>query len=108
MQTQGSKDSFRFKESKPKDPKPTPPHDNVAEPAKKEGKKKKRSWEHSREHMMDKKEQFAAIGINSETPKKRSGPNALIITKKITIQIIVSNFQKTSIGLDNLCVGDWY
>ena len=42
LQTQGSKDSSRSEEPKPKDPKPAPSCDNTAESAKKEDRKKKK------------------------------------------------------------------
>ena len=51
VQTQGSnnKNSPRFEEFKSKDPKSTLSHNDTAEPAKKESKKKKRSQRHRQE-----------------------------------------------------------
>ena len=76
MQSQGSnnKDSSRFEESKPRNPKPAPPRDNaVAEPAKKEDRKnkKKRFREQKWEHTKERKKQTPATGVNKAAPKKK-------------------------------------
>ena len=77
MQTQGSKDLFRPKETKPKDLKLAPSCDNAAESPKRENKKgkKKRFWGQRREHTREQKEQTLATNVNttnvSKTKKKR-------------------------------------
>ena len=70
VQTQGSKDSFRSKEPKAKDPKPAPSREDMVEPAKKENKKNKKKrlqnqrWEHTGK-------QIPATGNNIKTLKKK-------------------------------------
>ena len=72
MQTQGSshKDSPHSKKPKPKDLKPAPSRNNVAEPAKMEDRKekKKRLRNQRREYTG---EQTSATGVNIEAPKKK-------------------------------------
>ena len=81
VQTQGSKDSSRSKEPKPKDPKPTPSRDNVAEPTKKENRKKRKKIlrNQSREHTG---EQTAATGVNTEALKKKLKTRCFNCNKK--------------------------
>ena len=81
VQTQGSKDSSRSEEPKPKDPKPAPLRDNAAEPAKKEDRKerKKKLWNQRREHTG---EQTPAIGVNTEAPKKKLKTKCFNYNKK--------------------------
>ena len=73
MQTQSSnyKDLPCSKESKSKDPKSAPPCNNMAEPAKKEGKKKKKSQRHRRECTGKWKEQLSVTGVITKVPKKK-------------------------------------
>ena len=70
VQTQGSKDSSRSEEAKPKDPKLAPLRENAAEPAKKEDRKdkKKRFRNQKREYTG---EQIPATGVNTKAPKKK-------------------------------------
>ena len=73
VQTQGSKDSSRPKETKPKDPKSAPSRDNVAESPKKDNKKdkKKRFWGQRWEHTGERKEQTPAINVNTTDVSKK-------------------------------------
>ena len=58
VQTQGSKDLFRPKKTKPKDPKSAPSRDDAAKLPKKDDKKdkKKRFWDQRWEHTEERKE----------------------------------------------------
>ena len=83
VQTQSfsHKDSPRFEEPKPKDPKPAPSYDNAAEPAKKEDKKekKKRLRNQRQEHTS---EQTLATKVNTEAPKKKLKARCFNCNKK--------------------------
>ena len=71
VQTQGfsHKNLLRFEEPKPKDPKPAPSRDNVAEPAKKEDKKDKKK--RLQNHKWEQNKQTPAIGNNTKVLKKK-------------------------------------
>ena len=77
VQTQGSKDLSRPKETKPKDPKSAPSRDDAAESPKKDDKKdkKKRFRGQRREHTGERKEQTPATNVHitdiSEKKKER-------------------------------------
>ena len=69
VQTQGSKDSSRSKEPKPKDLKPAPSRDNVAEPVKKENRKNKKK--RLQNHRREQNKQIPATNKNTKAPKKK-------------------------------------
>ena len=69
VQTQGSKNSSRSEEPKPKDLKPAPSRDNAAEPTKKEDRKDKKKRLRNRRRKQNK--QTLATGDNTEAPKKK-------------------------------------
>ena len=69
VQTQGSKDSSRSEETKPKDPKPASSRDNVAEPAKKKDRKDKKKNLQNRRRERNK--QTLATGDSTEASKKK-------------------------------------
>ena len=73
VQTQGSKDLSRPKETKPKDPKSAPSHDNVAKSPKKDDRKdkKKRFQGQKREHTRERKEQTSATNVNTTNVLKK-------------------------------------
>ena len=77
VQTQGSKDLSRPKETKPKDLKSAPLCDNAVESLKKDNKKdkKKRFWGQKQEYIGERKEQTATTNVNitnvSKKKKKR-------------------------------------
>ena len=73
MQTQGSKDSSRLKETKPKDPKSAPSRDDAAESPKKDDRKdkKKRFRGQRREHTGERKEQTPATNVNTTDVSKK-------------------------------------
>ena len=73
VQTQGSKDSSRPKETKPKDPKSAPSRDNAAESPKKDDRKdkKKRFRGQRREHTGERKEQTPATNVNTTDVSKK-------------------------------------
>ena len=104
VQTQGSsqKNSPNSEEFKSKNPKSVLLCDDIAEPTKKNGKKKKRFQTHKQECTKDQKDQFPATGVNIEAPKKKIRARYLnnIILK------IAPNLQKTSIGFNNLHTND--
>ena len=77
MQTQGSKDFFRSKKSKPKDSQPILSCDDMAELAKIKNKKdrKKRFRGQRREHIQKRKKQTTATGVNiTEADSKKNYP----------------------------------
>ena len=73
VQTQGSKDLSRPKETKPKDPKSAPSRDNAAESPKKDDRKdkKKRFQGQRREHTEERKEQTPATNVNTTDVSKK-------------------------------------
>ena len=81
IQTQGSKDFSRSEELKPKDLKPAPSCDNMAETAKKENKKEKKKkfrnqrWEHTGEQTL-------TTNINTKIPKKKIKAKCFNCNKK--------------------------
>ena len=83
MQTQGSKDSFCPKKTKPKDLKSAPSRDNAAESSKKNNKKdKKKRFRGQRwKHTGERKEQTLATNVNtinvSKKKKKRRDVNKI-------------------------------
>ena len=73
VQTQGSKDLFRSKETKSKDPKSALSRDNTAESPKKDNRKdkKKRFRGQRREHIGERKKQTSATNINTTNILKK-------------------------------------
>ena len=82
VQTQSSKDFFCSKELKPKNLKSALPYDNMAEPAKKQGEMKKRSWRQKRKHTRERKEQFLATNVNIKASKKKIKTRCFNCNKK--------------------------
>ena len=76
MQIQGSKDFFRFKESKLKNPKLTLSHNNILELVKKKKNKKDREkmfWQHRQEYTKEQNKEILATDFNITkiAPKKK-------------------------------------
>ena len=73
VQTQGSnhKDLLRSEKSKSKNLKFVSPRNNIVEPTKKEGEKKKKFWGHRRKRIEEQKDQSPATSINTKVPKKK-------------------------------------
>ena len=73
VQTQGSKDSSRPKETKPKDPKSAPSCNDAAESPKKDNRKdkKKKFRGQRREHTGEQKEQTSATNVNTTDVSKK-------------------------------------
>ena len=69
VQTQGFKGSSHSKKLKPKDLKPSPSCDNVAEPAKKEDRKEKKK--RLREYRREQNKQTPVTSNNTKAPKKK-------------------------------------
>ena len=73
VQTQGSKDSSRPEETKPKDPKSAPSRDDAAESPKKDDRKdkKKRFRGQRQEYTGERKEQTLATNVNTTNVSKK-------------------------------------
>ena len=73
MQTQSFNDSFRFKETKPKDLKSASSYDNVAKLPKKDNKKdkKKTFWGQRRKHTRKRKKQTSTTNVNTNNVLKK-------------------------------------
>ena len=104
MQTSGfsHKNSLCSKKSKIRDPKQAPICGNVAEPAKKNNKKKKLQGDRQEQNK-----QTPAISVNIKTPKKNKKRRDLReftcfnCNKKATMPVTLQS-QKTSVYLGNL------
>ena len=81
VQTKNSKDSSRSKKTKPKNPKPTLLHDSMAESAKKEGKKKKKTQNIGGNVLANGKNSSWLLALKPRPQRKKSGPDALIVIK---------------------------
>ena len=106
VKTQGSNDSSRFEEPKPKNPKPAVSRNNAAEPAKKENRKDKKKKLQNRRQEQNK--QTPTTGDNIEAPKKKrrgvtqARSRVLTVIRKAIMPATAPSLQKTSVGVGNL------